>query len=146
MVLVRARHTRQSDPALAGPTTQTAVRVPEVQRQAVQDAIAGGLPGIHSFTDVVVDALWLWLYEQQQEWRQVYGKVTISGQMLKDGPVQEHTFVPPEMDLSDPGLTLSEDAVVVLDETGGHVVDRPRPDSAGRPRWEDVDPDLLEDS
>ena len=65
-MVMRARHTRRSDPTLAGPTIQTAVRVPEIQRQAAQEAIDAGIPEIHSFTDVVVDALWLWLYETRK--------------------------------------------------------------------------------
>ncbi len=119
---MRARHTRQSDPELAGPTTQTAVRVPEVQRQAVQDAIAGGLPGIHSFTDVVVDALWLWLYETAS----FRGQANVS------------TAVATQIAIVEAG-----EAARPAPEP---VVDQPRPDSSGRPRWEDVDPDLLEDS
>jgi len=120
-MVVRARHTRQSDPALAGPTTQTAVRVPEVQRQAVQDAIAGGLPGIHSFTDVVVDALWLWLYETASFRGQAHVRAAVDTQVA---------------------ITEAAEAARPDPEP---VVDRPRPESNGRPKWEDVDPSALDE-
>ncbi len=63
---MRRRHTRATDPVLAGKTTQRAIRLPEVQVEAVRGAIASGLPDIHNVTDAVTDALWLWLYENER--------------------------------------------------------------------------------
>lgn len=63
---MRRRHTKKTDQELAGPTVQRPVRLPEVQLRAVLAAISAGLPDIHTLTDAVVDALWLWLYENQR--------------------------------------------------------------------------------
>ena len=115
---MRPRHTHYSDPNLAGPTTQTAIRIPTVQREAVRAAIEAGLPGLHSFTDVVVDALWLWLFET--DWASVPTEVTV------------------------PANTQEANAQLDAEWTGQH--DSPRPDSNGRPAWKDVDTALIEDS
>ena len=63
---MRRRHTRATDPDLYGPAVQRAVRIPETQVDAVQTVIARGVPDIHTVTDAIIDALWLWLYENDR--------------------------------------------------------------------------------
>lgn len=60
---MRPRHTRRTDKELAGATVQRATRLPAAQVDAVLEAVDRGIPEVHSFTDAVTDALWLWLYE-----------------------------------------------------------------------------------
>lgn len=126
---MRRRHTRQTDRELAGATVQRSVRLPTSQVSAVQEALDHGVPDVHNLTDVVTDALWLWLYEQTTlGWKSMYGPVTIGS-----GEGEPHKFVPIEFDPADEII-------------GTEVIDVARPDSNGRPAWKDVDPSLLEDS
>lgn len=61
----RARHTRLVDRNL-GPTTQRSLRLPTNIVKQVTSAIDAGIPDIHTLTDAVTDALWLWLYEAEK--------------------------------------------------------------------------------
>lgn len=57
------------------------------------------------------------------DWKQFYGEVTISPQMLNDGPVQTHHFDPPvlaEEDLAT-AVPIPSDSVIVFTENGGAV-------------------------
>ena len=61
---MRPRHTRRTDNSLAGPSTQRSLRLPTALLNLVEKDIAKGLSEIHTMTDAVTDALWLWHYEQ----------------------------------------------------------------------------------
>lgn len=112
---MRRRHTRRTDLDLAGATVQRAYRLPEVQIVAVKDAIAAGIPDIHTPTDAVIDALWLWLYEH--------------GHTNGHAPVGGGSAVP----------TAAEPPPPVED------TDRPYVGSVERPTWSDVDPSALDE-
>ena len=58
------RHTRRTDPSLNGPSTQRSLRLPTALLSLVEKDIAKGVSEIHTMTDAVTDALWLWHYEQ----------------------------------------------------------------------------------
>ena len=63
---MRLRHTRYTDPNLRGGTIQRSLRLPTELVEDVVLEIAGGIPDIHTLTDAVTDALWLWRYEAQR--------------------------------------------------------------------------------
>jgi hypothetical protein len=112
---MRPRHTRKTDGELLGPTVQKALRLPKQQIEAVEKAIYGGLPDVHTLTDAVTDALWLWLYEHDNV-RRPTPKTVVIGRLAEPEPER-----------------------VLID------ADHPRPESNGRPTWKDVDPALLEE-
>ena len=119
---MRRRHTRQTDPVLAGKTTQRAIRLPEVQVEAVRGAIASGLPDIHNVTDAVTDALWLWLYENERSNGSLpEGHTTVALPRVKNEPEMIQTVSEPE---SIPEPTEADHAYQGTSE---------------RPKWADVD-------
>jgi hypothetical protein len=117
----RRRHTRLTDPALAG-TVQKSLRLPEALVNEVTSRLEQGVPDIHNLTDVVTDALWLWLAEHTrlqpafgspalptpaqavamltvrhppaEQWKQEYGEVTIGS-----GEGETLRYDPPSLDL-----------------------------------------------
>lgn len=112
---MRRRHTRATDPVLAGKTTQRAIRLPEVQVEAVRGAIASGLPDIHNVTDAVTDALWLWLYENKRS----------NGWMPPAGQAEPQTPTEPE----------SEPESIPEPTEADHAYQG----TSERPKWADVD-------
>lgn len=133
---MRRRHTRATDANLAGTTTQRAVRLPDVQLSEVQAAIAKGLPDIHSVTDAVVDALWLWLYEHKRSngWMPPAAQSDPSIPPVNTTPEQEATaasipFDPAEQVFVQPEPTEADRAFT------GHQE---------RPKWADVDLAVLD--
>jgi len=120
-------------------TTQRAYRLPTVQIEAVKEAIATGLPDIHNVTDAVVDALWLWLYENSK----ANGKVDGGQERAPVGAQTEN------------GQAMSEagrDRTQNSPDTSPATVDPPEPTEADhpytghqeRPKWADVDPAVLD--
>jgi hypothetical protein len=115
---VRRRHTRSTDPDLYGPAVQRAVRIPEIQVDAVQTVIARGVPDIHTVTDAIIDALWLWLYENERV-----------------APSNGHA--PP---------TAPEAVSEPEEAPEPTAADRPYSGTQERPKWADVDPSVLDGS
>jgi hypothetical protein len=126
---VRRRHTRSTDPDLYGPAVQRAVRIPEIQIDAVQSVIARGVPDIHTVTDAIIDALWLWLYENERV-------APSNGHAPRTAPeaVSKESWIA-TVPASEPEETPEPTAA-----------DRPYSGTQDRPKWADVDPSVLDGS
>lgn len=81
---MRPRHTRRSDPSLAGPTVQRATRLPVALVELVQADIASGIPEVHNLTDAITDAMWLWHYENAR----LRPKVGVEVRDVVDGEIE----------------------------------------------------------
>lgn len=62
---MRPRHTAHTMNGQAGPLKPVSVRVPVHQLDAIAAALGADIPDIHTRSDVIQDALWLWLYEHE---------------------------------------------------------------------------------
>jgi hypothetical protein len=61
---MRPRHTFRTDDKMDGDRRQTSVRLSGFYRERMKEVLAdGGLSEIHSESDLIQDAVWLWFHE-----------------------------------------------------------------------------------
>lgn len=121
VIATRDRHTRLTDPALGGESVHRSFRLPKSLVDEATEAI-GAVSGIYNLSDVLTDALWLWVYEH----RRVGGGMVPAGLPLA-----------PREPVSEPLGSTAETADPP--PTGDHPFV-----GAPRPNWSDVDLDALD--
>lgn len=141
----RARHTRLTDRGL-GPTTQRSLRLPADLVKQCTTAIDAGIPDIHTLTDAVTDALWLWLYEAERIGTMVGHYTPADRQIVHAAHIQETSFDHPptqEAPMIEPKEDWDGDGVDVDTSTGtpfvGAGLHLPSDAEVRRPNFANVD-------
>lgn len=108
---MRPRHTRRSDASLNGPSVQKSLRLPAALVSLVDAQIEVGIPEVHTLTDAVTDALWLWIYESKSiVWGEGSGVMTKPRPPTVEEPVQDPEWPLVRPTFADVDLDALEDA------------------------------------